>query len=282
MHKWSIRISLIVVALATALAGADQARAAGAVPISACQTLSTANTTYELTTDLTSCGSCLIVAANRITIDLQGHSITNTGCLGSNAAITDQLVPFDVITVKNGTVSNWFAGVYLFASTRVSVLGVTAHDNANFGIVTGAQGLVKASTTYNNGAMGIWVVGDRGQVQQCNSHDNGVWGIFGQGANCLITMNTANSNHNTGIETGGGNKCTVSLNTTSNNAFYGIVAGTSNGGSGHLVTQNVALGNGSLDYLINCPSTVTYNDSTNGFPASYGFSGAGCHTVNNN
>jgi len=30
------------------------------------------------------------------------------------------------------------------------------------------------------------------------------------------------------------------------------------------------------------PRDVTYNDSTNGFPASYELTGNGCHTANNN
>ena len=79
MPTQSLRVVVVLaVALVTALAGADRASAAGAVFIDACQTLSDANTTYKLTTDLTSCGDCLVVANNKITIDLQGHSITST------------------------------------------------------------------------------------------------------------------------------------------------------------------------------------------------------------
>jgi hypothetical protein len=85
----------------------------------------------------------------------------------------------------------------------------------------------------------------------------------------------------------------VSYNTASNNSV-----GISALGSGHLVTHNVALNNNSnvgclgvspsclvalnVDFEIDCPSTVTYNDSTNGFPASYVLNGTGCHTANNN
>ena len=103
MHNQGFRVVIVLaVALVTALAGAHQARAAGAVLIDACQTLSDANTTYKLTTNLTSCDDCLIVAADKITIDLQGHSITNTGCPGFNVAITARGASLDVITIKNG------------------------------------------------------------------------------------------------------------------------------------------------------------------------------------
>jgi parallel beta-helix repeat protein len=118
------------------------------------------------------------------------------------------------------------------------------------------------------------VVGDRGQVQQCNSHHNQGLGIIAIGDNCLITMNTANLNDSEGIRING-NKCTVSYNTASNNQDVGIRTIL---GSGHLVTHNVALNNA---FSIVCPSTVTYNDSTNGFPASYNLVGPGCHTANN-
>jgi len=282
MHLRSRRIAAVIaVALVIALAGVHQARAAGAVNINSCQTLSGGNTTYKLTADLTSCDTCLVVAADKITIDLQGHSITNTGCPGANVAIYDEGSVFDVITVKNGSVSGYSSGVFLVASTRVSVLGVTAHDNDVYGIATGSLSLVKASTTYNNGVAGILAyLGDRAQIQQCNAHHNGAFGIIAESSsNCLITMNIANAN-GTGIETAFGNKCTVSFNTSSNNG-NGINAGLF-GGNGHLVTQNVALSNSANDYGIACPSDVTNNTSTNGFPASYAFSGSGCHTVNNN
>src|SRR5262245_49326019 len=77
MHQRSIRVAAVLaVAIVTALAGADRASAAGTVAIDSCRALTDTNTTYKLTTDLTSCGDCLVVANNKITIDLQGHSIT--------------------------------------------------------------------------------------------------------------------------------------------------------------------------------------------------------------
>ncbi len=282
MHKRSIRIvAVIAVVIVTALIGADRASAAGAVVISACQVLNNPNTTYKLNTDLTSCGDCLVVAVNKITIDLQGHSITST-CpgSGSGSAISDQATPLDGIVVKNGSFSGFAFGVFLQSSTRASVLGVTAKDNAQRGIVVGPQGLVKSSEASGN-KVGI-EVGPRGQVQQCNSHDNVFAGISTAfGDNCLITSNTASSNAEFGIIIDG-NKCTISFNTARNNGQIGIDAGASVAGTGHLVTGNVALNNSIVDFGINCPSDVTNNDSTNGLPASYVLFGSGCHLVNNN
>jgi parallel beta-helix repeat protein len=274
MHPRSIRVlAVAAVAMVTALAGAHRASADGAVFIDSCQTLTDNNTTYKLTTDLTSCNNCLVVDVSKITIDLQGHSITSE-CPGVGAAITDLGEPFDLIVVKNGSVSGYNVGVRLPASTRVTVLGVTAKGNRGGpGIVIGPQGLVKSSEVAGN-LLGI-IVGDRSQVQQCNVHNNQHEGIKSAG-NCLITMNTASANQ-VGIDLGSGNKCTVSYNTASHNTFAGIRAL----GTGHLVTHNVAMNNGFVDYVINCPSDVTNNDSTDGFPDSYDINGTGCHFVNN-
>src|SRR5262249_3414349 len=179
-----------------ALAGVHQARAAGAVNINSCQTLSGGNTTNKLTAHPTSCDTRPVVAPGKITIDLQGDSIPHPRRPRAHRANYHEESGVDVITVKNGSVSGYSSGVFLVASTRVSVLGVTAHDNDVYGIATGSLSLVKASTTYNNGVAGILAyLGDRAQIQQCNSHNNGIWGILAEGSsNCLITMNIANAN----------------------------------------------------------------------------------------
>ena len=278
MHQPSLRIiAVVAIALVTTLAGPPRARAGGAVAIDSCRTLTDANTTYKLTTDLDSCGRCLVVAADQITIDLQGHSITST-CPGNDSAIIG--VAQDLIVVKNGSITGYHVGVNLDDSTRVSVLGVTANDNNFAGMLIGRRGLVKSSEASRNGGLGI-AVGSHGQVQQCtvndNGHgDNGTGGIVADD-NCLITMNIANSNGGFGGIVTSGNKCTVSYNAAHGNAGVGINAGAF-GGTGNLVTRNTAINNADVDFAILCPSDVTNNTSSGG---SYSLIGPGCHFVNN-
>jgi len=171
MHKWSIRIALMALAIVTTLAAADRASAAGVVLIDACQTLSTANTVYKLTADLHICNDCLVVANDKITIDLQGHSIRSI-CGNIGGAVVN-LGDRDAIVVKNGSVNGFLNGVDLGRSTRASVLGVTATNNGGdhggIGISVGAQSLVKSSEV-SGSAIGIFLLnGARGQVQQCNA-----------------------------------------------------------------------------------------------------------------
>jgi parallel beta-helix repeat protein len=257
MHKRSIRVAVMAVAILSAIAGADRASAGGVKIFSACQTLSDFNTVYKLATDLGSCGDCLFVTNSKITIDLQGHSIASTCPSGGKvgAAITDDFAPLDLITVKNGSIIGYDVGVLLAGSSRASVLGVKTKNHSFNGVWLGAHGLVKFTESSGN-SYGI-EVGAYGQVQQSNAHDNEV-GILAIGDNCLITGNTANSN-GAGIETSG-DKCTVSYNTANDNRFFGILAGVFGIGTGHLITQNVALHNGTvefgeIDFAINCPST---------------------------
>src|SRR5262245_17804975 len=64
--------------------------AAAAVPLSACGTLGTANETDNVTAGLhADGGDCLVVANNRITINLQGHSIIQDTPTAFGAGITD-------------------------------------------------------------------------------------------------------------------------------------------------------------------------------------------------
>src|SRR5262245_8167648 len=169
MHQPSIRvIAVVAIAIVPTLAGPPRARAGGVVEISTCQTLSGFNTVYRLTQDLTPgcvAAGCLVAAADQITIDLQGHSITTT-CPGSFAAIGDRGSVRDLIVVKNGSVTGFVVGVNLAKSTRVSVLGITATGNDDVGIAVGPRGLVKSSEASGSQRAGI-LVGDRGQVQQC-------------------------------------------------------------------------------------------------------------------
>jgi hypothetical protein len=187
---------------------------------------------------------------------------------------TDLGQTHDVIVIKNGTISDYLHGISM-VSNRVSVIAVTATRNGTGIHVSGPQALVKSSTG-NGNATGI-LVGDRGQVQQSTAVNNVFIGIWANGDNCLVTMNTVGDTGNSyNILTG--NRCTVSYNTvneTGPHSSVGIAAGTAN-----LVTRNTSV-NTDRDFVVQCPSTVTFNTSTKGFPASYLLIGNGCQTVGN-
>jgi parallel beta-helix repeat protein len=282
MHERSVRRpAAVTFALVAALTWASVAGAAGAVNIASCQTLSTPNTVYNLTADLTSCGDCLVVANNRITIDLQGHSIT--GACENSAGVTDGGIARHLTVVKNGSIASFTVGVLLASSTMNEVRDIQVTSNVT-GIWAGDNSLVTAcSATFNSvfqeeDGYGI-IVGNRSQVHECDASFNGRVGILA-GNHCLITRNTATRNRADGIATG--NSCTVSFNTATFNEGDGIDVGfdSSAGGAHSFVTGNTAYGNDSAGIEVTCPSDVRDNTASyNG--EDYNFLGTNCHTANN-
>ena len=144
--------------------------------------------------------------------------------------------------------------------------------------------MITSNDVSNNLFLGI-VAGERCTVSHNDANGNDIRGIA-VGTKSLVTSNAANNNSLLGITV----SCpsTVTNNTATGNDLATTPSkGTGRGitardGSGHLVTGDVALNNAlGLDYAIDCPSTVTNNESSNGFPASCDLVGPGCRTVNN-
>ncbi|MPZ65278.1 MAG: hypothetical protein GEU83_07070 [Pseudonocardiaceae bacterium] len=91
-----------------------------------------------LTQDLGPCpGNGLIVTADNVTLDLNGHTIT--GPHGSDVqeqageAVGINLRGVSGVTVQNGEVHNFDAGVAMGNSTRNTVQGMNVHHNINHG-----------------------------------------------------------------------------------------------------------------------------------------------------
>ena len=150
------------------------------IEIDTCQTLATFGATYKLTDNIFTCGDCLIVAANRITIDLQGFQIVqDIGCF-AGAAITDGGVARKLTTVKNGAtfsddIGSFDYGLDLRASSRSEVLVFDTIFNNIDGIAVGDRALVKDCLSVRNGRNGI-SGGDFVQVQVTGTFFNGLAG----------------------------------------------------------------------------------------------------------
>lgn len=232
--------------------GAEAAR-----NISSCGTLDVAGETYNLTSDIAAGpGNCLVVANNRIRINLQGHSISGSG---SGSAITDAGIARNKTTVvgthpagsapgtPNGGVFDFKTGIDLRASTRSEIRDVESAGHLADGIWAGPYSLIKGCLVKDNAGNGI-VIGDFGQVQNCTiggesgpaalacCDGNGIDGIVG-GQHVLVAQNVITVNGGTGITVG--EFATVSSNTASGNGFAGVLAG-----SHSLITGNTATDNG--------------------------------------
>jgi len=251
--------------------------------IDTCQTLSTFGATYKLTDVVFACGDCLIVAANRITIELQGFQIVqDVGCF-TGAAITDGGVARTLTTVKNGAtfsdeIGSFDYGLDMRASSRTEVMVFDTIFNNIDGIAVGDRALVRDCLSVGNGKLGI-SGGNFVQVQLTGTALNGAAGGSDVGGvrvgdHCLVTVNAAESNAGDGILTGA--FCTVSHNEARDNDRGIAVEGIKS-----LVTLNTTNDNTHEGVVAQCPGTVTNNNSArNG--ENYVFAGPGCLTTNNN
>ena len=244
MIRGSLRILAVAAVAAFALVPAP---ASAVTPVSGCRGLDRAGETYVLTADISaSMDPCFFVDADRITLDLNGHTITGTNGVG----IWDGGASRTSTVVKNGRFTKFNEGILLEDSTRSTVRAVNASDNHGRGIIVGPNSLVKDCTVLRNALGGI-TAGDGGQVEGCLVQDNnGGFGILG-GQRMLVTRNTVIGN-GSGIEVG--RNSTVTHNTSTGNGESGIAVD-----AGSLVSRNTANGNGGSGIYAVCPSTVTHN-----------------------
>ena len=90
-------------------------------PVTECGTVLTHDTT--LGSDIVGCaGDGLIVGADGITVDLNGHTVRSDGGVGIRVA------GHDGVTIKAGTVSGLSAGLAISDAQHVSVVRVLAES----------------------------------------------------------------------------------------------------------------------------------------------------------
>ena len=149
------------------------APAASAAPAVGCGTVITKSIT--LTADVGPCpGEGIVIAANNITVDLGGHRISGNPRVRvspDKAGITLRMV--SGVTLKNGTVRGFDAGVVIRGGTKNVVRGVTARNNVNYRMITGRDSQPEDITPdvgpYCDLGDGIAVINSNKNVLQANT-----------------------------------------------------------------------------------------------------------------
>ena len=202
--------------------------------------------------------SGIVVAAENVTIDLNGFSL-----IGTAGTLTGIFADFSRtnITVRNGTVRNWANnGIALNDDHQVRVERVTASNNGGGGIMVGDNALVEACTALDNVGDGIEVAA-RSVVRNCTASGNDGTAGIRTGAGCQVSGCTsssndnadgisvgfaslvigcvADSNANNGIVQSAGTQVTIKDCSASNNTGAGISAGISSIVSGCTVVGNL-------------------------------------------
>jgi hypothetical protein len=218
----AVSARVLVVLVTLALAGAGWAGTASAqTPLTACGVLA-APGNYLLTKNLTSAGTCFVIAANGVGLDLGNHTIRGNG---TGSAITDGGTGWRAIVIARGLILNFQVGIDLGKSTNVTIEKLRVQRNVGSGIVIGPSSLpgagsntVTSTVASANGDQGIFVgdccntfnevkVIDNGghglQVQSCcstiigtSAHRNGGHGLFLE--ECCHTVVETSTAKNTG------------------------------------------------------------------------------------
>ena len=205
----------LLAALLVVCTGAQFTEAAAAPrPINSCQTIDESGS-YVLSRNLTAAGHCLVLAADNVTIDLDGHTITGNGT-GNGIWFGD--ATRQNITIRNGVITNFGNGIDLsglIVTKQGSVVErIHAVQNTDAGIRTASNSIVRDNIANGNGTYGILVLGESLVVGNVANYN----GQFGIAAACPsnIIGNTATYNRFENIRAipivGGAGPCTLNNN----------------------------------------------------------------------
>jgi hypothetical protein len=179
-----LRLALAAVILPGAALAAPQ-------NINTCQAISQPGA-YIVNRNLAASGDCLVVAADFVTIDLDGFVLTGTGT-GAGVAVGPGPARRG-LTVRNGTVVGFSMGIDAANAVGTNVERVTATGNASVGINTGDRAIVTRSHALNNGGDGIR--GGRGATIAGNVVGDNQNGIFADsGSSVLHNISRNNRAH---------------------------------------------------------------------------------------
>ncbi len=171
--------------------------------IDTCRTIASSGS-FRVTTNLTTNGDCLVIQANDVSIDLQGHRLRGNGT-GIGVQIEGPTERRG-IEIRNGAVTNFNTGINLVFVKGAVVERVRALQN-NTGIVIGPGSVVSESIASENQGAGIFatianntgggVFG--GLITDNVAVENGL-GIFSSNPGMTIRGNSVRANSFGGIE----------------------------------------------------------------------------------
>lgn len=191
--------------------------------VTTCGTLSTPGETYLLANSIPNVsGTCFTIAANNVTLDGAGRSITGSGT-GSGVLIQG----YNNITVKNLNIKGFEVGITLQYSTGSTLSDNTTKQNNYAGILvySSSDNLVTGNTSNSNDQFGIaieWLGGNTVKNNTVSFNAESGINIIGEGNNSnKIIGNTINSNGMSGLDLRSSNGNVLSDNTVSGND-YGI------------------------------------------------------------
>jgi len=212
----------------------------------------------------------ITVAANDVTIDLDGHALVGSGASSGNGIY--QSDAYHNLTIKNGQIIHWEydynAAIYVGGSSSI-LSGLQVSSNYD-GISTGSASVISRCTACDNNGIGLYA-DDGSTISDCTANYNGNQGIYIHSA-CTISDCVARYNAANGIYAY--STCTISGCSTRNNGSNGIHATNKSTildcMAQHNTGDGIEVSYGSL--VANCVCDGNGN----------GGDGAGIHAINHN
>jgi parallel beta-helix repeat protein len=247
--RWVILLSVFAAASAASATLALQALGTATTAISCGMTVTTSITADN---DLTNCaGIGLLVGANGITINLNGHTVDGDDA-GTEPGI-DNTGGFDQVTIENGRITDFNAGVHLVGALQNELTGLEVRSNLAEGILIGSSGMptISGNRILENALDGLSLTSSSGgKVEGNRIVANGMDGIDTLFADSnKYVANTISLNGEDGIENTG-NANTLDGNVVARNGGFGIGL-IGSGANSNIVKGNRVVRNGAAGVEIN-------------------------------
>lgn len=239
------------------------------VTINSCNVLDSPSTTYKLTSDVSSSGTCFVIEADGITLDCQGHKITYAA-LGDSSARGVQIWQENYFRIKNCIIQN---------GNALAGNAIHAYDS-NYGIV-------EYSSAVSSGVGIYFDLGSNNTIRNSNGVSSGFnhAGIYiGRGLNTLVSNSNGSSESSAGILVNGGSNITILNSNGFSNSYRGISIssnysnvlnsiGTSKsefgiifGGSNNILSGSAGYSNSSYGiYLIGSYNNISYSSAISNY-----------------
>jgi parallel beta-helix repeat protein len=252
-----------------------------AISISACGTLNSPNTVYTLANNVSSSGTCFTIAANNVTLDCQGHTISHTG---SGYGVT--VIGFNFTTVKNcrivGNTSVWNNyGIYLSSNSNNNISNniVTSHFDYGIYLSSSSNNDVSNNNVSLSNYTGIYLSSSSNNTLFNNNATLANYGIhlYSSSKNTIFN-NIVTSNYD-GIIISSSSNNTIFNNTAKSNTFgIGFISSDYN----TIFNNNVTLNNYSIYLFSSSNNNISNNTITAYFHGAVFNSNSNYNTFTNN
>jgi hypothetical protein len=227
-------------------------------------------TSIKLGTDMPPCNDSdgIVIDADNVTIDLNGHRIAGNQNLGTNGI---QAGAHNKVTIKNGVVVGFGIGIAADFGAKLKIQNVEVRDNPLFGALLGNAGVSITKSVFADNGTGLFFLGTTTdpKVSATFFVANGDTGLFAQGPRAVLTNLVATANEGNGVMIDGSGNGGISGSLVARNSDAGIrVAGVV---APFAISKNVVIGNQSDGIVLTTNGTgVTVTTNSSGGNGQHG------------